>query len=438
MTKNSTLLRRGCARSLAQAASIVAAANALLAPSVGLGATRFILSTFKSDAVPDEKLFIYDSTDGLNFNLVSATEYSGPSPGTLRDPSIIKYSDGKYYVAHTNPQGAGCCGKEDHFSIATSTDLAHWSQLTTVPGAIPKLAHVWAPEWFVDGSSINIIANMDTGAADFQPYVFTALDTSLTAWSAPVPMGIGKDYIDTFVLKVGSTYHAFVKDEVTRYLEHATASKLTGPWTFVGKANWAGWGSGMEGPSIVRLDDGTWRMFMDPQQSGFAYTDSKALMTWSKATPPPGAGAVLRHGTVIRDVALTIGEGGTNAAGGGGAGGSSGNTEGGAVASGGGPTAGVAGSIGTDTAGGGGLGSSGAGGSIAGANASGGVVDGGGSAGSPPVDTTTTSDSAASTGCGCRTSAPSPASSYSWLGVLFCAAVLTRCGGHVRRTRHRS
>ena len=212
----------------AQVASIVGTA-AFLAPNVGLGATRFILSTFKSDAVADEKLFIYDSTDGLNFNLVSATGYSGPSPGTLRDPSIIKYSDGRYYVAHTNPQGAGCCGKEDHFSIASSTDLVQWSQLTTVPGAIPNRSHVWAPEWFIDGSAIHISANMETGDADFQPYIFTALDASLKSWSAPVPMGIGKDYIDTFVLKVGSTYHAFVKDEVTRFLEHATATKLTGP-----------------------------------------------------------------------------------------------------------------------------------------------------------------------------------------------------------------
>jgi MYXO-CTERM domain-containing protein len=419
MMKNLTPSRHRRAR-LAQAACIVAAAGSL-APNVALGATRFILSTFKSDAVPDEKLFIYDSTDGLNFNLLSATGYSGPSPGTLRDPSIIKYSDGRYYVAHTNPQGAGCCGKEDHFSIASSTDLVQWSEVTTVPGAIPNLAHVWAPEWFVDGSGIHIIANMDTGNADFQPYIFTALDASLKSWSAPVPMGIGKDYIDTFVLKVGSTYHAFVKDEATRFLEHATATELTGPWTFVGKADWAGWGNGMEGPSIVKLDDGTWRMFMDPQQAGFAYTDSKDLTTWSKRMPPPGAGGVLRHGTVIRDVALTVAEGGTSAAGsGGGSGGSN------SPVSGGGPTAGAAGSINTETAGGGGL--SGVAGSVvatAGSLSTGDSLGVGGNAGSAQVDSATVSPSADSTGCSCKTSAPSPLSSPTWLGALFAAAVLT-------------
>lgn len=416
----------------AQVASIVGTA-AFLAPNVGLGATRFILSTFKSDAVADEKLFIYDSTDGLNFNLVSATGYSGPSPGTLRDPSIIKYSDGRYYVAHTNPQGAGCCGKEDHFSIASSTDLVQWSQLTTVPGAIPNLAHVWAPEWFIDGSAIHIIANLDTGDADFQPYIFTALDASLKSWSAPVPMGIGKDYIDTFVLKVGSTYHAFVKDEVTRFLEHATATKLTGPWTFVGKADWAGWGNGMEGPSIVKLDDGTWRMFMDPQQGGFAYTDSKDLTTWSKRAAPPGPGSVLRHGTVIRDVALTLAEGGSlSSAGSGGSGGS--NSESGSPVSGG-PSAGTAGAINIETAGGG---LSGAAGSViatAGSLSTGDLPGVGGNAGSAQFESATVSPSADSAGCSCKTSASSPLSSQSWLVAFFAAAALTLRRRYIQPSR---
>jgi len=90
-----------------------------------------------------------------------------------------------------------------------------------------------------------VIANIDTGnqLPDFQPYVFTALDSTLTAWSGPTALGIGADYIDTYVAKLGTAYHAFIKSETTRYLEHATAPSLTGPWTFVGKDNWAGWGS---------------------------------------------------------------------------------------------------------------------------------------------------------------------------------------------------
>jgi MYXO-CTERM domain-containing protein len=395
-------------------------------------ATRFVFSTFKSDAVADEKLFIYDSSDGLNFDLLSATGYSGPSPGTLRDPSIMKYADGKYYVAYTNPQGAGCCGNEDHFSIATSSDLVHWTQLTTVKGGIPNLAHVWAPEWFVEGSTVNVVANMDTGAADFEQYLFTALDASLTTWSGPVLMGIAKNHIDTFVLKVGTTYHAFLKSESTRYLEHATATKLTGPWSLIGEGDWAGWGSGMEGPTIVKLDDGTWRMFMDPQQSTFFYTDSMDLLTWSKAVPLPGIAAVVRHGTVIRDEPVGAGAGGAGGAGAG---------AGGALDAGG--AAGVAGSSG---AGAGTAGSSGAGGStqpvvggsggapgVAGAfNTGGGLASGGsaaaaGTAGSGPVAPAAAAENAS---CSCRSGSAGPGQYASWLSALLAALLL-----HARRRR---
>ena len=32
----------------------------------------------------------------------------------------------------------------------------------------------------------------------------------------------------------------------------AAAGSLTGPWTFTGTGNWAGWGSGLEGPALVQ------------------------------------------------------------------------------------------------------------------------------------------------------------------------------------------
>jgi hypothetical protein len=150
----------------------------------------------------------------------------------------------------------------------------------------------------------------------------------LPSWSGPTALGIGADYIDTYVAKLGTTYHAFIKSETTRYLEHATAPSLTGPWTFVGKNDWAGWGSGMEGPAIVQLDDGKFKMYVDPQAGGVPcqYMTSSDLNTWSaKASIPGDAGAVIRHGTVIRDAA-GLGSNGyfTGAGGSGGAGGATG------------------------------------------------------------------------------------------------------------------
>jgi len=284
----------------------VAAASAVFLFAPSASAAGYVFSTFTGDTPAGEKLSTYRSADALNFALVSDTGFTGPS-GYLRDPSIMKHTDGKYYVAYTDPLSVGCCGKEDHFSIASSADLMQWTDVTMVMAGVPGVAHTWAPEWFVDNGTVNVIANIDTlnTDSDFKPYVFTAKDSTLTAWSGPVALGFGPNYIDTFVLKEGGVYHAFTKNETTRYLEHATAPALTGPWTFVGTANWSGFGPGMEGPTVVKLDDGTWRIFLDgqsrPLTARYLTSTSADLTTWTPLTVLPNGLGFLRHGTVIRD-----------------------------------------------------------------------------------------------------------------------------------------
>src|SRR5690606_3040437 len=56
-----------------------------------------------------------------------------------------------------------------------------------------------------------IVSIAQTTCSDcFRPYIFTAQNSSLTSWSGPAPMGgLGYHYIDTYVVKSGSTYHAF-------------------------------------------------------------------------------------------------------------------------------------------------------------------------------------------------------------------------------------
>jgi hypothetical protein len=308
----------------------------LLAGSARAGATTYIFATFKGDDAAGMKLSIYTSTDSINFTLLSDTGFGG-NTSYIRDPSIMKYTDGKYYLAYTDPMKASCCNPEDHFGIAVSSDLIHWTDLTTVKAGVPAVSRTWAPEWYIEGGVVRVIANIDTGnqLPDFEPYFFTALDSTLTTWSGPTALGIGPDYIDTYVARLGTTYHAFIKSETTRYLEHATAPSLTGPWTFVGKNDWAGWGSGMEGPAIVQLDNGQYRIYVDPQSGGTPCQTmtSSDLNTWSaKASMPGTAGTVIRHGTVIRDAAGLGSNGYFTAAGGssgtGGASGSGGATGG--------------------------------------------------------------------------------------------------------------
>ena len=55
-------------------------------------------------------------------------------------------------------------------------------------------------------------------------------------------------------------YHVFTKSETSsKFIEHATASSLTGPYTFVQTGDFAKWGRA-EGPCITQLPDGRFRL----------------------------------------------------------------------------------------------------------------------------------------------------------------------------------
>lgn len=260
--------------------------------------TSFVLSTFKGDNNAGMKLSIYTSPDALQFKLLSDTGFEGSS-SNLRDPSIMRHTDGKYYVAYTNAPTESCCDPEDHFSIASSTDLIRWTDLVQVPAGIQGARHTWAPEWYIEGNDVYLIVSIETGDWQFKAYRFKALNNQLNAWSKPVAIGIGPNYIDTYLLKVNETYHAFTKNETSKYLEHATSTSMTGPWKFIATGNWSGWGAGIEGVNLVKLANGSYRAFFDSQGFPFMYADSQDLLTWTTAKNVPGIYNQARHGTVI-------------------------------------------------------------------------------------------------------------------------------------------
>jgi hypothetical protein len=255
----------------------------------------YVFSVF-NDSAPSSDLIIYTSTDGLNFTMLVDTKYTGPT-GFLRDPSIMKHTDGKFYVAHTTPPTMACCGADSSFSIASSADLRTWTTVTTVPAGVPGVKNTWAPEWFKDSDgSVYVLVNVDT-----KTYRYKAMNDALTMFSAPTWIGIGPDYIDTFIVKVGDTYHAFTKHESLTYIEHATSTSIDGPWNFIGKDNWAGWGNHKEAPSLIQLANGTWRIYCDAGGAGHEmYSDSTDMFqTWTAMKGLPTVGNNISHGTVI-------------------------------------------------------------------------------------------------------------------------------------------
>ena len=256
----------------------------------------FVFSVF-NDSAASSDLIIYTSTDGLNFTMLADTKYVGPT-GFLRDPSIMKHTDGKFYVAFTTPPTMACCGNDSSFGVASSSNLKDWTTVTTVPAGVAGVKNTWAPEWFKDkDGSVYVLANIDA-----KTYRYKAMNDGMTMFSGPMWIGIGPDYIDTFIVTVGDTYHAFTKHESTTYVEHATSTSLDGPWNFVGKDNWAGWGNHKEAPCVFEVVSGTWRIVFDAGSAGHEmYSDSTDMFkTWTAPKGLPSVGNNISHGTVIK------------------------------------------------------------------------------------------------------------------------------------------
>jgi len=272
--------------------------GAVVTATPAVAATSYVYATFKGDAVADEELWLYSSANSTSFTVMADTNYRGPT-GVLRDPSIIQYS-GRYYVAYTVQSWTT---NSTSFNIASSTDLRSWTHVATVNSGIADTKFVWAPEFYVEGTTVRIIASVaqTTCSACFRPYVYTAQNTALSSWSGPVQMGgLGFNHIDTFVVKSGLTYHAFVKNETSKFIEHWTSTTaITSGWTSQGTL----WTSGYEGPSLIQLTDGTWRIYIDKYTNGGIWTATSAnLNSWTGLSAVTCAGC--RHGTVIRtDVA---------------------------------------------------------------------------------------------------------------------------------------
>jgi hypothetical protein len=304
--KNSSAYFRRFVRSSLQTLA-VALLTFQATPLIAAAAPVYIFATFTGDGAQDMKLRIYVSRDAINYSLYSITGYGGPT-GSMRDPSIMKHTDGRYYLVFTAPPYNKPYAYQNFVGLAWSTDLQTWHTMPNISTTgIPGVKVSWAPEWVVDGSGHpKFTVNCSSRDSDLRPYLYTATNRDLTSWSGPVDIGIGSLYLDSQVLKVGNTWHCFTKSKLLR---HATAPSITGPWTWLpDRPDWAN----LEGPCATQLADGSWFMQVDPMYGAQQYMTSPDLIHWSPLIYLPGMSNV-KHGTVIRDDAFNLPPGGVTA-----------------------------------------------------------------------------------------------------------------------------
>ncbi|MGY0064889.1 family 43 glycosylhydrolase [Streptomyces sp. LZ34] len=262
--------------------------------------SRYTMTAFTNSS--ESNMYVYDSPDALAYTLLKGPAYTPPAQ-LIRDPSIIKHTDGFYYIVYTTNWTGNTIG------FARSRDRVSWTFVRDHTLPVAGLERTWAPEFFVDtNGSVNVIVSLDTTSTSgqtFRPHLLTATNAALSSWTTPKPL-TGLDtanYIDTFVVRYAGQYHAFTKQETTKYIEHATATSLGGPYTFRGTGDWAGWGSWREGPALVHLDNGAWRIYFDGYADHkYYYSDSlDGFRTWTPIRELPGLSGFARHFTVLKE-----------------------------------------------------------------------------------------------------------------------------------------
>jgi beta-galactosidase GanA len=232
-------------------------------------------------------LSIMRSDNGVTFTS-HASETFTPPAGALRDPSIVRHTDGWYYLVYTN--GAEAPG----FGLARSKNLRKWTFLRDV--RLAGAASARAPEWVRDRDGTLKVVITLTAAGQQGAHLVTP-DAQFQQWSAPAPMrGLDAGYGDTFAAVDGNGYVAATRNARSGQIELARAPALAGPWTVAALGAWAAGGA----PALARLPDGGWRLYAEGAHGWYA--DSGAdLRTWQAKQPLAGTAAMAGTFSVVTD-----------------------------------------------------------------------------------------------------------------------------------------
>jgi hypothetical protein len=227
----------------------------------------------------------------------------------LRDPSFAVLH-GWYYLVATRPRRAAYLGTgATTLQVYRSSNLVDWVPLPDLPAGVTGATRAWAPELLIDGDTatayyaVTTDTTEDAGAiTSFEVYARQSAD--MLTWGPAVRMAgltgpSTPKVIDPCVVRIGDprgTYVMFYKDETAATINRAWANSPLGPWTPDRTGNWLGISSAVEGPELVRLPDGRWRLYYDRYTaSRLAYRESDDLDTWSAETPLTYSPAGLRH-----------------------------------------------------------------------------------------------------------------------------------------------
>ena len=276
--------------------------------ALAAGRDHYLFAYFTSNSVSGQKIRFAVSEDGLNYSALNRNHpifTTNVGTGCQRDPYIFIGQDGKYYIIATDMDATGGWWDNSNTMIVfQSNDLISWNnvELFDMYDMYTKLGihkqegdgktvHcTWAPQVIWD-SSVNkymiYFALADTEISQsnkqimYYMYATDLMDSD--TWEAPQKLyEASQAAIDGDIMynRSNNTYYMYYKDESQATICYCTASSLTGPYTYQGKAI-TSVNDALEGCNCFFIN-GQLTMFCDAYNNGyFVAAQSNDYATWN-------------------------------------------------------------------------------------------------------------------------------------------------------------
>ena len=295
-----------------------------------MGAYLFVHFIGRESSADSEQIYFSVSENGIDWTTLNGGRpvlISDIGERGARDPFIIKSPDGgKYYMlasdlsiyhrGNVRQSWYDCqSGGSRSILVWESENLTEWSAPRLVEAAVPDAGCAWAPEAMYDKDKGEYIVYWASAVGsdnyeyqrmycaytkDFR--AFTPAEIYIdNATDAEKAAGTAAANIDTTVTEHDGVYYRFTKNESKKTIVMDRSAHLSCGWERVKTTNLDGM-LGYEGPTIVKMHDGKWGLFLDhfAEQKGYELfvTDDIETGIFTKSADCR-FDAVYRHGTVI-------------------------------------------------------------------------------------------------------------------------------------------
>ncbi len=285
-------------------------AQAMSAGPAGGDDSGYLFAYFKSGHQSrGDGLHLAWSRDGTTWKKLNhGRVYFKPRQGMFRDPFVLQGPDGIFRMTWTSA--------EKEIGYAQSSDLINWTDEKYLPVMAhePQARNCWAPEMFYDDQKKQFLIFWSTtipgkfpqtdpaGDQGYNHRIYYVTTKDFQTFSPTrLLFDPGFNCIDATMLKAGSGYYMFLKNEtlkpVKKFIVHAQAQSPEGPWGPVSEPLTPSWS---EGPTVIKIGE-QWFLYYDLYaKKKYGLSVSSDLIRWQDRSAqlkmPRGA----RHGCVLK------------------------------------------------------------------------------------------------------------------------------------------